>query len=522
MLNYGFLLNRSDDIAKRAFGRTRFLVNLLSNSGTYVVSMLVGLWYTPYLLGHLPSAVYGLIPLATSFTGYLAIVTVSLAGSVGRFVTADVARNDMAAANRTFNTFLFGGLRVVGLLWLAALVFVAVLPVRVPVGQEFQARVLFLSLLTAFLISVMSSTLDASVWITSRYEIRAAAEMGATFLRIGLVVLLFWLRPPELWHVALAVQVAAWFQVAVLYRAQRRLTPELRIQPSLFDAATMRSIRRTGSWLMVNQLGLVLLLGVDMFLLNRLMGPESNAKYSVVLVWSSALRSLFMTTSTLFSTSVVAFDARERTDDLLRVTRMNGRMQGLAAAIATGLFCGLSYWALAVWLRKPWTAEVVPVAWALMIPLAVEAANMPLGAILVAEGRIRPIAIATCVVGVLAPVAGWILVRYFDLGMLGVALASGSASLVRFGVLTPLFVSRSLRLPWGTYLITSGWTLLAALLFGLAAWSFGRWFEPSNWPGLIAAGACAGLVFVAVGFAALSSGERSAVLRLVSRRGAGV
>jgi hypothetical protein len=65
----------------------RLLLNLTSNVLSFGISVLVGIWLTPYLIRRLGVGAYGLIPLTTSVTSYLAIFTVALNSAVGRFRT---------------------------------------------------------------------------------------------------------------------------------------------------------------------------------------------------------------------------------------------------------------------------------------------------------------------------------------------------------------------------------------------------------------------------------------------------
>ncbi len=97
-------LEREREFTPIDTSRGRFRVNVLSNLGYFVFNAGIQLWFTPYLIRNLGVATYGLVPLATNITNYMAILTVALSGSVGRFLTIDLARGDLATANRTFNT----------------------------------------------------------------------------------------------------------------------------------------------------------------------------------------------------------------------------------------------------------------------------------------------------------------------------------------------------------------------------------------------------------------------------------
>src|SRR6478672_7338267 len=90
--------------------RGRFTVNLFANVGSLGLSMLVGVWYVPFLVGHLGVAAYGLIPLASTLTSYMSLITLGLNSAVGRSLTIALEREDHAQANRIFNTSLWGSL----------------------------------------------------------------------------------------------------------------------------------------------------------------------------------------------------------------------------------------------------------------------------------------------------------------------------------------------------------------------------------------------------------------------------
>lgn len=59
--------------------------NLAANIAYFLVNIVIGILLVPYFIDTLGVAAYGLIPLATSITGYVAIVVQSLNTAVTRF-----------------------------------------------------------------------------------------------------------------------------------------------------------------------------------------------------------------------------------------------------------------------------------------------------------------------------------------------------------------------------------------------------------------------------------------------------
>ena len=58
--------------------RGRLIVNLISNVAIFGFNVLIGIWYTPYLIRHLGASSYGIIPLVSQITSYMIVITATL------------------------------------------------------------------------------------------------------------------------------------------------------------------------------------------------------------------------------------------------------------------------------------------------------------------------------------------------------------------------------------------------------------------------------------------------------------
>ncbi|MGH9664439.1 MAG: lipopolysaccharide biosynthesis protein, partial [Bryobacteraceae bacterium] len=320
----------------------QFVVNVSANACYFALSIVIGLWYTPYVIRHLGVSVYGLIPLASSITNYLSVVTVAISGSVGRFITMDVARGDYAGANRTFNTFLLSSLVLAGGLFLLSLGFAYAVPYlfNVPPGEETQVRWLFLSVMGVFLLSMITYNFDAAIWTKSRFEIRSLLDGTGLVLRVGLVVVLFSVLKPQLWHVALAVFVAGLVWSAGHVWAWRWLTPYLSVRASDIDRSKLPELFYTSRWLLVGQLGAILCMNMDLALVNIMLGVEKGGSYAPVLQWLMLLRNLCSLLAGVLAPTIVSFYARGDFDGMVRFSRQGMKFLGLLAALPVGLLCG--------------------------------------------------------------------------------------------------------------------------------------------------------------------------------------
>src|SRR5579859_1629721 len=140
--------------AVRAAGRGRFGVNLLSNVGQLGLSIIVGAWYVPFLVRKLGPAAYGLIPLASTITSYMALITLGLNSAVGRYLTIALEQGNQVKANRIFNTSFWGSLALTAILSVPVAFGIAHADqiIRVPPGLVSQTRWLFAMVAAAFLL----------------------------------------------------------------------------------------------------------------------------------------------------------------------------------------------------------------------------------------------------------------------------------------------------------------------------------------------------------------------------------
>ena len=83
----------------------------------------IGIWLVPYLVRHLGTAAYGLIPIAGMLTEYVSLISQSISSAVNRFLTIALQQDDVKEANRVFSTAFFSYLAI-GLLQIPFLMIV--------------------------------------------------------------------------------------------------------------------------------------------------------------------------------------------------------------------------------------------------------------------------------------------------------------------------------------------------------------------------------------------------------------
>ncbi len=493
--------------------RGRFKRNVLANLAYFVFNAGIQLWFVRYLIDNLGVATYGLVPLATNITNYMAIITVALSGSVGRFLTIDLARRDLETANRTFNTSLFASIVLaVALLPVAgALSWFAPSLLDIPAGEEMGTRFLLMCTCFAFLLNAVGSNFACSTFAKNRFDVQRGIDAMGFVTQIGVVVTLFTWADGDLWYVGAGIAVSAVVRQICYQVSWRRLTPELSMRLASFDRTRLREILGMGGWLTVNRAGSDLFVHVDLLIVNTMLGAHAAGLYAPGLQIAFLLRATSGMISGVLAPTYSASFAVDDTDRMVRISARIVKLLGLAMAIPIGIVCGLSEPLLVLWLGEEFRV-VAPLLILMVVHLAVNIAVTPLFGINQATNSVKWPALATCGFGlasialavVLAGPAGW--------GMYGVASAGALVLTLKNSLFTPAYAAHVL----GTQPARFARAMLPAvpvtLALAIALWFSSRWLSINTLPALAAA-ACTAAILAAflVWAVCLDADERRAL-----------
>jgi membrane protein EpsK len=276
------------------------------------------------------------------------------------------------------------------------------------------------------------------------------------------------------------------------------LTPSLRVRVRDFDRSMLGNLAATGGWVIINQIGAILYLNIDVLVANRLFGPEQSGKYAAVLQLPYLIRLLGTTVVAVFSPTVLYYFARNDLEGLMLFLRRAIKCLGLVLALPIALMCGFSEPLLRSYLG-PGFSEFGPLLFLMAAHLCINVAVLPLLGLQLAANRVKTPAIVTVVMGaanlglalLLAGPAGW--------GLYGIAAAGAIMLTAKNVCFTPAYGAHILGKRW-----TSFWRELG-LIAVVTAMTFllcraVLWFWPVS--GWIQMGVAAFVISVVYGLAA--------------------
>lgn len=490
------------DLSKRQLGK-----NLAANLFGFGLGIVSGFILTPYWIKSFGVAAYGLVPLTNNLVGYFGLITVVLSASISRFITIEVGRENYDRANRIFNTSLWASFALALVVFAVggAASFYTEALIEVPEGFEADSQLLFMLATLTFVISLLQTPFGVAMFCANRIDLNSWIAVVVRILQIvisvGLVATIY-CRPGAMMLASLAGTLVG-TAAAVYY--WRRLMPWSRVAWFL-DFKILYEQICYGIWSVINLLGTVLYLQIDLLVINRMLGPESGGQYAALSQWSFLMRSLGGTVSAVFGPSIMHYYARNDIAGVVRYACWSMRTLGLFLALPIGIICGLAGPLLTRWLGAAYSQF----DWLLLLMvlhLCVNIAVYPLFMVQSAVNRVKTPAIVTCVMGVGNAILAVALTYKF--GMYGVALAGAVMLTAKNVVFTPLYTARILGCRWHIFF----WELLKIMLLTCGVTALGliaSYCMPlATWPRLALAGMGLGLIYVpVVWFAFLASDER--------------
>jgi membrane protein EpsK len=472
---------------------------MIANLLYFILNLGIGIWIVPYLIAHLGVAAFGVIPLAISMSAYIGLITVPLSMSVSRFLTIDLQKKDFNTANKTFNTALFGTLIVSFCLFFLVALGTFFVPkiLNIPYGYENASRLLFFFIMSSLLVTVVSSNFSVSSFSQNRLELSIMVQGIGQVSRILFIIAFFTIVSPKIWHVGISYAGGAVVAFIGAVWIWWKLTPELKVRPGSFDRSRLNDLLGMSGWVLVNQVGTILFLNIDLIVVNKLFGAESGGHYATVLQWAILLRSLSGVLSSLLTPTILACHARGKTDQIIRISKIGIKFLGLAMALPIGLICGFAFPLLSIWLGSDFS-EFAPLLWLLVGHLCINLAVRPIFSIQQALNKVRVPGVVTLIMGFLNLLLAILLPLVFGWGIYGVAAAGAIVLILKNAIFTPWYGARILNKPWHMFIGSILPGVIGGTMLATGSFIVTTVITITNWLNLMACFGIISLIYLAV------------------------
>ena len=472
----------------------RFLSGVALGYTSQALTMLVGLWLTPFLLGRLGQHDYGLWLVGTQVLIYLMLMDFGVVALLPRstaYATGSAGGFEKAA---DLPEIIGQAARMV--LWQTPLVLIGAAllwhsttarwtELRLPLGL-----VLFTFVLM-FPLRIFQAVLQGLQDLTFLGRLQIVSWLLSTAATIGLVLMGMKLEALAAgWAIGQLLPV-----VCCWWRLRSRFRGVLPGRPSPLPWPAARTQLSKGFWVSVSQVASVLLNGVDLFIIGAVLGPAAVVPFACTSKLVSVLANqpqLFVNSALPALSQMKASEPRER---LLQVNLLLSQAMLLFSGLVVSLTLLVNEGFVSLWVGRHlyggWGLTLL-----ILIVIPLRHWNLTIGQCLFCFGYERRLAVVGLLDGLAASLGAAILVSIFGVkgvplgALLGVCLIGLPANLFAQARETGVSVNYLLKQLWPLF-----WRL--GLMLTLISLSL-RWKAPVTPIQLAASGAVLIAAYVAL------------------------
>ncbi|MBS1262055.1 MAG: putative membrane protein EpsK [Calditrichaeota bacterium] len=508
---------------RRGRGRGRqMLRNLITNLITIFLQMVLGMMLTRYLIHTLGPAEYGVVPLSFQVVAFFTLITMSVNSSVGRYLTIEITQDDIAAARTTFNSSFWGLMRVFAVLVPVGLVLAWLSPhfLKYAPGAEAASQRVLYAVVFSFFTITTSSSLMITAFARNRLDLQNYVRISWHVVRTTVPYVMIGVLGWGLDGVSVGIILGSLTHLALSVRTWRRLNPELRLSPKLFDKQRFLDLADMSVWLMADKVGRILQFSSSIIVVNIILGPEAAGRYGAIMIFARSLI-MYNRSMRMVATPVMySMYGRRKYDELRGFLVSFVRFEGIMMALPLGALIVLAEPLLEVWLGPEFT-DLAPVVNLLLVGLILTMPMIPVRTIFAAKKRVKLPGLLSMGTGVVnIAVSIWMMhPDGLDMGLIAVPISALLTTQLKNFLFVPLYAAHLMGNRWHTYFaplirITIAYAFMLAFAYGLRLL-----IDPHSWLALLLVAAIATAIYLPLAVKVfLSAADREHVRQLKQRR----
>jgi len=421
--------------------------NLFVNILSFAITILVGLWLTPYLIKNLGIVAYGLIPLAMFLSQYVSIIINSINMSIGRFLLISIQKNRFKESNEIFNTSLI----IISLFILiqSILMYIVIIDINsffnIPQNFIDDAKWLFSLTFIGFSISLIRSIFATSIFSFNRLDILRTIDILQNIIRVLTILTFFINDKPSLKYVGIANLFASIISFIITFYFFKKFTPKIKINLIFFKKQRVLELSNMSIWILINQVGVLLLGNIDLYLVNTLIGTKATSEYAIIIQVTSLFKTLATLLGGILTPVIMIYYANEEYDKMKKAIIFASKLMIIFIIIPLSIVVYFSEPLISLWLGEKFSYLRNLISFALLY-LIFSIPIMPLFNINISFNKVKLPALIVIFSGLINIFSIYILIKYVYLGLWGVLITKLIIEILYNSIFMPLYVANILNI----------------------------------------------------------------------------
>ena len=479
--------------------RKRISLNLIGQLCTFVCSLCISFFLTPYIVANLGQETYGFVGLANNFTSYITLFTVALNGMLSRYVTVEYTRRDFEKASGYLSTAIITQMILALILLIPMMVLAGKIDSFVNISPDIipDVRILWILMFLSFLMNLAVSGLGIATFAKNRLDISSMISIITTLLRAGILIIAFCFFTPHVWYMGLASIACNILWIICSGLTKVKLMPEVKISRKYFSVRYIYNLLIVGVWNSLNKLQQILYTGLDLLLTNLFISGTEMGLLSVAKTVPSLISSLINTVSGTFDPTMTIAYSHGDMKDFIKQTKMAMKLSGFLCSVPIlGFICfGIDFYTL--WMPSLSDVEVRKVhilAVLTLLPQVFSVYIYPLYTVNTITCKLKVPVLLSIGIGVMNISIVYILLKTTNLGVYVVAGVSSILWVCRIFLFVPVYAAWNIKVNWKTFYYPLLRGCINIVVIGTTFAIISKLTRIDNWLNMIVVCGTAGLI----------------------------
>ena len=444
-------------------------INMIANVISFVVSLGISFFLTPYIIKNVGVEAYGFVGLSNNFISYATIFTTALNSMAGRFITISVHREEYEDVNHYFTSVIVANLFMAIPLTLAACFIVLNLEqlIQVPWDIIWDVKCLWALLFANFIINLIGNVFNVATFSQNRLELTSLRTIESNLLRVLVLMIAFWFFRPAVWYVGLASFICGIYVIVRNIYYTRRFLPYVRVKKNYFDFEKIKKLFFSGIWNSISQLSSILNTGLDLLITNIFVNASAMGMVSIAKTLSVQVRSLFYTLGSVFAPSITISYAKNNREEIVRQLIFSVRLLGVFACIPIAFIFVYSKEFFMLWtpMQNADLLQLLAIMEAFAMPLSLS--MEPLYNIFTAVNKVKQSSIVLIAASLVSSILTFVLLHFAQDETVKLCIIVGTSTaigILRVVLFVPIYGAKCLNVKWTTFYPVMGKVVVSSVI----------------------------------------------------------
>ena len=502
-------------------GKKRIAINMVAQFITFIISLGVNFYLTPYITANVGKEVYGFVNLAFQTTGYVTIFTSALNAMVGRYITIYLSRKDYDNANIYFSSVILANSIISLVLAVPSTIAVLYLErwLNIPVQYVSDVKILWAFIFIDFFLALCTNCYGVATYAKNRLDLPAKRNMENMVIRVLMLLGLFYFMEPKVWYVGASKFVVGFWIIVTNVYYTRTLTPELRFDRKKVRFSAVKELVKVGIWNSVQQLSAILINGCDMLITDIYIDAASMTLMGFAKTVPNYLMSIIGIVSGSFGPQMTIIYAEGDMKKFVKYVQSSIKVCGFICSVPILGFVAFGTSFFSLWIKALNSGEIMTVQILSVMILAQTIFDVyiyPLYTVNQVTAKLRLPVLVSIGIGIANVIGSILLCVHTNLGVYAIQIVSSVLLTARVFLFAPLYAAHILKQKWYTFYIPLVRGMISSaiiiVIFALVA----THVAIDSWLKLGLCGAICGVIGYAINYIiVLNKDEREMAMKLI-------